>query len=216
MNDIPLFEPSSEPFASTGEQIAKTLTTFGWGVFVDLLPPPMCDALLRRATEIEHYRRARVGQSRTHRLNQFVRRDRTAWIDGRVGIEADWLTWAEQLRIELNRTLYLGLDRFESHFAHYPPGAFYRKHVDAFKDSDNRVVSLIVYLNPDWSPADGGQLALYDQADMELAKVPPTIGTVAAFLSDSFPHEVMKTTRDRYSIAGWFCRREHLPVSVPP
>jgi SM-20-related protein len=126
------------------------------------------------------------------------------------------LNWAEQLRTDLNRTLYLGLDGFESHFAHYPPGAFYRKHVDAFKDSGNRVLSLVVYLNPDWSPVDGGQLVLYDHAGSELGRFPPTMGTVAVFFSERFPHEVLTTTRDRYSIAGWFRRREEFPVSVPP
>lgn len=126
------------------------------------------------------------------------------------------MNWAENLRIDLNRTLYLGLDSFESQFAHYPPGAFYRKHVDAFKGSSNRVVSLILYLNPDWSPADGGQLTLYDQADRELAKFAPNMGTVAVFFSERFPHEVLATARDRYSVAGWFRRREEFPVLVSP
>ena len=34
----------------------------------------------------------------------------------------------------LNRDLFLGLEDFESHFAMYPPGAFYLKHVDRFRD----------------------------------------------------------------------------------
>lgn len=216
MNNTPLFETSSEPVASPGDEIAAALTKFGWGVFHHFAPVPLCDALLSRATEIETYRKAGVGRQKARRLNRFIRRDRTAWIEGRATAETDWLNWAEQLRVDLNRTLYLGLDGFESHFSHYPPGAFYRKHVDVFKGSSNRVVSLVVYLNPDWSLADGGQLALYDQADNELGKFPPTMGTVVVFFSDYFPHEVLTTTGDRYSVAGWFRRREELPVSVRP
>ena len=32
----------------------------------------------------------------------------------------------------------------------------------------------------------------------------PSFGSVAIFLSEEFPHEVLPATRDRYSIAGWF------------
>jgi SM-20-related protein len=34
--------------------------------------------------------------------------------------------------------------------------------------------------------------------------VTPLMGTIAIFLSEEFPHEVLPATRDRFSIAGWF------------
>ena len=53
----------------------------------------------------------------------------------------------DSLREALNRGLFLGLEDFECHFALYPPGAFYRKHVDRFRDDDRRMVSAVIYLN---------------------------------------------------------------------
>jgi Predicted proline hydroxylase len=35
-------------------------------------------------------------------------------------------------------------------------------------------------------------------------KVVPQMGTLAVFLSERFPHEVLPARADRYSIAGWF------------
>ena len=77
--------------------------------------------------------------------------------------------------------------------------------MDALKGAANRVLSIIVYLNPDWLPANGGELFLYkDEADLEGINVTPSFGTVVVFLSEDFPHEVLATNRDRYAIAGWF------------
>jgi len=60
-------------------------------------------------------------------------------------------------------------------------------------------------------PGDGGELALYhsDQShngerSQSMLKVTPSMGTLVAFLSEEFPHEVLPTKRDRYAIAGWF------------
>ena len=116
-----------------------------------------------------------------------------------------WLKWAAELQQYLNRHLFLGLFSFESHFAHYVPGAFYRRHRDAFRGQANRVLSVVVYLNKDWLDTDSGELVLYaDDKDMLGTKVLPSWGTIAVFLSEEFPHEVLPAKRDRYSIAGWY------------
>ena len=106
----------------------------------------------------------------------------------------------------------LGLTRFESHFAHYSPGSFYRRHLDAFKGDSNRTLSVVFYLNPEWQPHHGGELVLYDNAGLELGRFPPTQGALAVYLSEEFPHEVLRTESDRYSIAGWFRPRAELPL----
>ena len=110
------------------------------------------------------------------------------------------------LRQALNRGLYLGLEDFECHFALYPPGAFYQKHLDRFRDDDRRTVSAVLYLNDDWQPQDGGELRLYlpDGAERE---VPPLGGSLVLFLSSDFPHEVLPANRERLSLTGWFRRR---------
>jgi SM-20-related protein len=67
-----------------------------------------------------------------------------------------------------------------------------------------RVLSSVVYLNPNWDIADGGELVLYDTTDSELTRVQPLAGTAVFFMSEEFPHEVLPARRERYSIAGWF------------
>ena len=82
---------------------------------------------------------------------------------------------------------------------------FYKRHVDAFRGQANRVLTTVLYLNHDWLPTDGGQMVLYPETgDGELARIEPAMGTLAVFLSEEFPHEVLPANRDRFSIAGWY------------
>ena len=101
----------------------------------------------------------------------------------------------------LNRTLFMGLSYYESHFAIYDEGDFYEKHLDAFKNSNHRVLTSIYYLN---SMNEGGELMIYDEENKLLQRVEPKEDRLVMFLSDKFPHEVLNTKVKRYSIAGWF------------
>jgi SM-20-related protein len=121
----------------------------------------------------------------------------------REGIRGDHIQWVEPAD---NRQLFLGIEEFECHFAQYPPGAFYRRHVDRFRDDDSRVVSVVLYLNTGWTPGDGGELRLYLDGEPD-CDVPPVGGSLIAFLSADIPHEVLPATRERLSITGWFRRR---------
>ncbi|MEO9193939.1 MAG: 2OG-Fe(II) oxygenase [Polyangia bacterium] len=136
-----------------------------------------------------------------------VRGDRTAWLDDHSASGAEGLFRAlvEDLRLAVNAALYLGLFRFDGHYALYPPGATYARHLDRFRDDDRRVVSLVLYLNEAWQPADGGALRLH-LADGSTKDVLPVGGTVVAFLSEQFPHEVLAATRPRLALTGWLSR----------
>jgi len=192
-------------------RIARDLTEKGWSVIPDALPQEMAAALSRQIQQDgEQYAPAGVGRSTDHTLNAFVRRDHIRWIEGDTDAERSWLAWSNRLRLFLNAKLFLGLFSFESHFAHYRPGAFYRKHLDAFrdrpfKDGSNRVLSIVAYFNSGWFPDDGGELLMYEPEGLEpLLAVTPAFGTVVAFLSEDIPHEVRPARRDRFSIAGWY------------
>jgi SM-20-related protein len=146
-----------------------------------------------------------------------VRRDEISWITGESEAGQIWLNWTAKLQTFLNRRLFLGLFSFESHFAHYPPGAFYKRHYDAFHGQANRILSIVVYLNPHWPLAAGGELVLYrDDRDVEGIKVTPALGTIVTFLSEEFPHEVLPATQDRYSIAGWFRLNTSINNQIDP
>ena len=115
----------------------------------------------------------------------------------------------QTLRIELNRVLLLGLDELEAHYALYPPGARYARHCDRFRDDDARVLSSVLYLNPDWREEDGGALRLYLGATSQNPPLDiyPYAGTLVLFLSTEFEHEVLPAMRERLGIAGWLRRR---------
>lgn len=194
------------------QRIADTLLERPWVVLPDALPPLLAEDLFARVRAMtpEQYAAAGVGRSQSHVLNSFVRRDEISWIEGNNDVETDWLAFCSRLKTHLNRQLFMGLFSFESHFAHYAPGAFYKKHLDAFRPDQTergarRVLSLVAYLNPGWQLADGGELLIYDEQGIEpVCRVLPQFGTLVIFLSDRVPHEVTAARRDRYSIAGWF------------
>ncbi|WP_334120243.1 2OG-Fe(II) oxygenase [Limnobacter sp.] len=190
------------------DAIANDLREHGYSIQDKALPQEWIDGLLRdmRTLGAGQLKPAGVGRAQQHVANASIRRDAISWIESTEGAQGQWLAFSAQLQRHLNRSLMLGLFSFESHFAHYAPGAFYKTHVDAFKGQANRVLSVVLYLNPAWVCADGGEMVLYSDTapGTVLCKVSPNAGTLAVFLSEDFPHEVLPALRDRYSIAGWY------------
>ena len=187
--------------------IAKDLELQGYSIRQCALPVALRDALTEHALSLaaDNYEPAGIGRGETFLHSDLVRTDEICWITDESNAGMQWLNWTSALQAFLNRKLFLGLFSFESHFAHYAEGQYYKRHVDAFKGEANRVLSLVVYLNPDWAPDDGGELVLYkDELDQKGIKVSPLLGTIVTFLSDEFPHEVLPAKRTRHSIAGWF------------
>lgn len=170
-----------------------------------------------KQTDGKYFHQAGIGREQEHQLNQFVRRDRIRWLDMSHPPVQFYLQWAEQLRQHLNRELFLGLFDYESHYAHYPSGAFYKKHLDTFKGNSNRRLSSILYLNPAWQPIDGGELVMYTKDDNHVMEtVSPTFGTMVIFLSEEFPHEVLATRCSRYSLTGWYRVNATTAVNLDP
>ncbi|WP_461482609.1 2OG-Fe(II) oxygenase [Porticoccus sp.] len=206
---------SSFPHSSTDDigddslfaRIATDLNRQGFSVIPNALPEALAAQLLNQVLNMnsEDFAHAGVGRHTDLTLNQFVRRDGIHWIEGQTSAEQLWLAWTHRLQQYLNRRLFLGLFSYESHFARYLPGDFYRKHLDAFRGEANRRLSTVAYLNPGWLPDDGGELVIYEQdPEQEITQVTPAYGTLVVFLSEEFPHEVLTAKRQRYSIAGWF------------
>ena len=147
------------------------------------------------------FRRAGIGKD--GRLHDEIRRDEILWLPDSPDspAQADLHARLSLLKDELNRELFAGLKSFEAHFAIYPAGAFYARHVDRFKADDSRVLSCVLYLNPDWSADDGGALRLHGLSD-----IVPAPGRLVVFFSDEIEHEVLPARRDRFSVACWLKR----------
>lgn len=188
-------------------KMADALVADGYLILPEFLPYAMTVQLYDYVHSLSDkaFTVAGIGRETDLQVNEQIRTDKTRWLTEAHPIEEVYLAIMEECRLALNRQLFIGLRDFEAHFAHYEVGDFYLRHLDAFKGSSNRLVSVVLYLNPYWSAHDGGELVLY-HADSEqvLYKVKPELGTLVLFLSERFPHEVLPAKRDRYSITGWF------------
>lgn len=203
-------------FESTYDLIADQLADKGYCILPQLLPAELNQALFQRVSRLDDndFQRAGIGRDLDFQLNTRVRRDETRWLNPDHPTDAAYIAQMAEFRLAINRRLFMGLFDYESHYAHYAPGAFYKKHVDAFKGQSNRVLTTVLYLNPDWQAAEGGQLLIYaPDSDEIIEKVNPNFGSFVIFLSEQFPHEVVKSMRDRYSIAGWFRLKD--PLQAP-
>lgn len=208
-------EPAIE--SDSLEKIVDRLATQGWAVTPHFVSGDVTEGLERNIAELESCNRlqpAAVGRGAGKVIEPSIRGDRIFWLDESAtsAAQQEYLARMERLRTLLNQSLFLGLNEFECHFAVYPPGAFYTRHIDQHANQDTRVVSAILYLNAEWMPQDAGELRIYSDDDDSYFDVPPVAGTLVTFLSDRFYHEVLPAGRTRHSITGWFRRRTLSPV----
>jgi SM-20-related protein len=218
--------PERAPFA----QIAAAIADPGYTVCPGFLEPDLALALAaevqtRRAAGAFH--RAGIGRGADHRLQRDVRSDWVHWIDdaGPAPLAAT-MARLDGLRRHLNESLFAGLADLEAHLAIYPRGAFYAPHLDRFShgaqarrpgpEGPERRISVVLYLNAGWGRRDGGSLRLWTRPapegpapgrDEPCIEVPPQAGTLVAFRSADFWHEVRRARRTRLSLTGWFRSR---------
>lgn len=201
------------------DNLADSLADKGYMVMPELLPSQIAESLLLEVSEYgsQHFQPAGIGREQQQQQNQFVRTDEIRWLTGQTEAQQAFLSVMEQLRLGLNRRLFMGLFDYECHFAHYGPGDFYKKHLDAFKGRTNRVLSTVLYLNPGWTTEDGGELLMYEKKQRTpFLKLTPLFGQMVIFLSERFPHEVLAANRHRYSIAGWFRINASIGGAIDP
>jgi len=222
----PLAASPSQPTESFLDDLANALQRTVYAIYQSALPESLVDVLWLECNQLPdtEFKKAGVGRQDEFQLNRDIRRDKIHWLDGETPSQQAFMAWMEGLRLGLNQRLFLGLFDYECHFARYGEGAFYKKHLDAFKTPEEshlpkRLLSSVLYLNRDWGNEDGGELLLYPPQDentpediQPLAVVAPLYGRLVVFLSDEFPHEVALARRERQSIAGWF-RSQGLAVA---
>lgn len=145
----------------------------------------------------------RAGISKGNEIVKSIRGDEIFWLDKPTATEAEkrYLAQVEAFMLYLNRTCYLGLQSYEMHYAVYPVGTFYKRHLDRFQTDSGRKLSLICYLNDVWEEADGGQLRLYLKEGVQ--DILPLAGRIVIFESDKIEHEVLTAHKERRSVTGW-------------
>jgi SM-20-related protein len=177
----------------------------------DFLSPGETDALreaLLQKYPADQFKKAAIGNRFSEQVQRAVRGDFIYWIEREAASPAEraFLDKVDHLVGYLNRTCFLGIARSEFHYAIYPPGSYYQRHLDVFQNDDRRKLSLVCYLNePDWRPEDGGNLVLYPGSEQGGGEVmiAPTPGRLVIFESQVLEHEVKPASRERLSLTGW-------------
>lgn len=207
--DAPAAAASAADAPAAGALAADALAADGWAIVPGFLAPAdvaELAALVDAKSARGELRSAAVGAGAGRAVRSDVRGDEIQWLlVPETDVERRALAALETLRETLNRELQLGLHELELHYARYPAGAHYARHLDRSPVGSERVVSVIQYLNPDWRPGDGGELAIH--VDHREVVVEPRGGTLVAFLSERFEHEVRTARVARRSLTGWFRRR---------
>ncbi|AGQ98458.1 SM-20 protein [Vibrio parahaemolyticus] len=184
-------------------KLIDALATDGYYIWDDFLSKDEVTQL--RDCIPDNWKKARIGRNDDVTRIESIRSDKIQWLKPAMGQPiANYLSKMEEIRQEVNRHFFLGLFEYEAHFAKYEKGDFYQKHLDCFKGNENRRLTTVFYMNESWSEEDAGELVVYDLNDKEIATIPPRGGRLLVFLSEQFPHEVLPTNAQRFSIAGWF------------
>ena len=168
-------------------------------------------ALLKEQTDLLNqgqFTKAAVGKGDQKQVRAEIRSDEVLWMDATSLSPLQAIFWENVAEVQqvLNRRCFLGLKSFEGHFARYPIGSFYKRHLDQFHAVPHRIVTIILYLNESWTEADGGQLRMYflqEDGSERIEDVLPVGGRLVVFLSEEIPHEVLPTHKERISITGW-------------
>ena len=190
--------------------LVDDLARSGLAVVDNFLSPAEVAALLELDAfqgDLLHLKKAGIGKNEDKQINEAIRGDYIQWIDRATapGPLQDYLARLDKLKETVNRELYAGIRDAEIHLTRYPVGSFYKRHLDQFKKDDHRKLSVICYLNPNWLPAEGGQLRVYIESGFQ--DIYPEAGRLVCFRSDQLEHEVLPATRERLSITGWMIDR---------
>lgn len=186
--------------------IADNLAETGWAVTDDLFKTEFLQSFVEEEMLLfkdGKFKKAGIGKGTEHKVVSEIRSDYVHWLDEENLSELQQQFWQQiqELKQFLNREFFLGLKDVEFHFAVYPEGSFYKKHVDRFQRDSGRTISCVLYLNKDWQQGDGGQLRIYNNEIF--TDVNPLFGRFVCFKSDEIEHEVLPTKKERYSITGW-------------
>ena len=164
-------------------------------------------SLLQKYDE-DSFKKSAIGNRTNEIIKTKVRGDIILWIDEQNINPSEQLFFNKinDLKDYLNRTCFLGINQKEFHYAIYPNGTFYKRHLDTFQNDDRRKLSFVCYLNEEnWKPENGGELVLYLENGEE--NIYPFPGKVVIFESQILEHEVKPVNTPRLSITGWLKTR---------
>jgi SM-20-related protein len=188
------------------EELIGTYIQNQIGISNYFISKELAAGLQRNLTSLDQkdqMKKAGIGNDLIQDNVQDKRGDKIFWIDNesKEPSEHAFLNQIDHFIEYLNDTCYTGINAYEFHYALYEKGSSYNRHVDQFKNDNDRKFSLIHYLNTNWTEEEGGELLIYreNQTDMIL----PEMQKAVFFNSEDCEHEVKISQRPRMSISGW-------------
>ncbi len=146
--------------------------------------------------------KAGIGALGTYTVDKQIRGDYVYWLDeSRDMALQPFFAQMNEFVSKVKRFCFLSISDVECHLAYYPTGSFYKRHVDQFKERNNRILSFVLYLNPNWKEEHEGELVIYK--DEKTIKVAPIKSRLILFKSAGLEHEVALTHNERFSLTGW-------------
>jgi len=160
----------------------------------------------------DNFKKAAIGNRLNETIEKSVRGDFIFWLNENEtnAAEKQFFHKINDMVSYLNKTCFMGILYKEFHYALYPKGTFYKRHLDTFQNDDRRKLSMVCYLNEEnWQPGFGGELVLYlNENGREVEKtIYPFPGRMVIFESQILEHEVKPVAQKRLSITGWLKTR---------
>ena len=198
------------------EQLIEGIQQQHYAVVEGFLSPSLVEDLrnlLLQKHEEDELRKSAVGNRTNEIIKDEIRGDFIQWMDESKAneVELQFFEAIKNLIDYLNRTCFMGILHKEFHYAIYPKGTFYKRHLDTFQNDDRRVLSMVFYLNDeDWEISNGGELAIYEPtvSGEKTSLIYPLPGRLVIFESQVLEHEVLPVkASERLSITGWLKTR---------
>lgn len=180
------------------DRILEDLDQHGFAIIDDAYSPEYQQQLLLECSQnLDQFREAAIQNGVVSK----IRSDHILWIHENLSIAQQHTQTLLTLAEQFNQAFYLGIREVEAHFASYQAGSFYALHRDNPQQKNDRVISAVYYLHPEWQTDWGGQLRLQDKHGAWQI-IEPCPNRIAIFQSDLL-HEVLPATQQRLSITAW-------------
>ncbi len=163
--------------------------------------------------EEDQFKKSAIGNKTNELVEKEIRGDFILWLNEAEAGTAEnvFFNRVNNLVDYLNRTCFMGILHKEFHYAVYPEGTFYKRHLDTFQNDGRRKLSVVCYLNDEtWLEENGGELTIYvdENGEEKAIDLYPFPGRVVIFESQELEHEVQRVKHSkRFSITGWLKTR---------
>ncbi|NBC57402.1 MAG: oxidoreductase, partial [Bacteroidetes bacterium] len=148
--------------------IISQILSHHYAIVDDFFEPNLVEELstrLHTLYENDALKKAAIGKHFDEHIKTEIRGDYIQWINesSDITVVQQFFQVINHFVDYLNRTCFMGILHKEFHYAVYPKGRFYKRHLDTFDNDQRRKLSMVLYLNKIWTPKNGGDLVIYAQ-----------------------------------------------------